>query len=377
MSWIKKYIPASGALIAMMCIICTTTIAQSQNNRHRVKAGETLYSIASQYDLSIQQLKKMNNLEDNELSVGQTLIVRDDVPDEPVTHIVKAQETLFSISKMYGVTIPEIRAWNSLADNGLEVGQELVIYPHSASQQTSDSSSNTNSIVSNDAEQSNSYYTVKSGDTLYRIAREHAMTVSQLRELNDLTSDNISIGQQLTVKTTSAPPSVAGSPDDSSPQGKFVTYQATDSQPLVEVLDQFQMTRTEFFSLNPEFTGTKLKARQKVTVLAPPSRTYKNPYLTQATLKNLGEARVSRYSSSNALKTTTSGELYNPDELTAAHSNISMGTVLYVQNPANNKGIYIRINDRLSGKGLKLSGAAWQALGLTSDNPSVVMYQDQ
>jgi rare lipoprotein A len=114
-----------------------------------------------------------------------------------------------------------------------------------------------------------------------------------------------------------------------------------------------------------------------VTVLAPPSKTYKNPYVVNANMQDLGSTSVTKYSEKSNAEPTTSGELYNSDALTAAHSNISLGSVIFIKNTENEKGIYVRINDRNSGNNLKLSAAAWKALDFRSSQPTVTIYQDQ
>lgn len=360
-------------LLFLFCAFGLTHSVKAQQQTHQVQAGETLFSIANQYDITVQELRDWNNLESDELSVGQSLIVKAGQADEnTTTHVVEEQETLFSISKQYGVSIPELKSWNNLSDNNLNISQELIIYTDG-----DNGGDNTNkSIVVQETAQRNTYYTVKSGDTLYEIARAHNMTVTELKTLNDLSSNNIAIGQKLTVKETAAPPSVAAD-TKSSPQGKFITYTLTENQSLDNILTRFEMDEEEFEALNPGIFSTRFQRGQKLTVLAPPSKSYENPYIASADLKDLGKTAVAKYSSSEVGKPTTSGELYNPGELTAAHSNIAIGTVMFIENPTNNKGIYVRINDRISGSGLKLSDQAWASLNFRSSNPSVNIYQDQ
>lgn len=356
----------------LLLILAVTTLASAQNQTHKVKKGETLFSIARQYDIEVQQLKEWNNIDANDLRVGQTLIVRKTAAaQDSVIHTVETRETLFSIAKKYNVRIAEIKSWNNLTSNNLTVGQKLTIYPSQDMKQEK-------SIVVEQDTQQNTYYTVKSGDSLYRIAEAHNMTVEELKQLNDLSSSTIRVGQKLTVRSTGgeAPPSVDTSVT-SSPQGKFVVYEISGQpETLNEILSRFHMSQKEFQALNRNVDRTTFQPGQKVTVLAPPSKRYKNPYIKNSGLKSLGTTAVSQYSESEKAKTTTNGELYNPEALTAAHSNISLGSVIFIENPENNKGIYVRINDRNSGRGLKLSSAAWQLLGFKSDSPSVTIYQN-
>lgn len=359
--------------------ICTaglTISAHAQQKTHTVESGETLFSIAQQYNVTVQDLREWNDLSNNQLTIGQTIIVQSEDQESATTHTVEPQETLFSISKQYAVSIAEIKSWNNLSGNNLSVGQELVIYPGSSASNDTENQSGNSIVVSSNTQQ-NTYYTVKSGDTLYKIARSHNMTLEELKKLNDLASNTISIGQQLTVRARSAPPSVAESSEESSPQGKFVTYRVGEKQNLESILNKFQMDEQEFRALNPDVSSTTFQIGQKVTVLAPATKTYDNPYKTDAGLKNLGETPVSKYSPSEKGQTTTSGELFVPEELTAAHSNIALGTIIFIENPLSGKGIFVRINDRISSNGLKLSEGAWQALSFSDSSPRVKIYQDQ
>jgi LysM repeat protein len=359
----------------MVALLCLAPSLWAQNTTHTVQQGETLFSIAQQYDAEVDQIRAWNNLSGNELAVGQTLIVNKSGADEAITHTVQSKETLFSISKQYNVRIAELKRWNELSNNNLEIGQELTIYPSQAADQQQQS------IVVDKETQQNTYYVVKSGDSLYEIANEHDMTLEELKTLNNLSSNTIRVGQRLTVRGDPAPPpSVSESSESvqSSPQGKFVVYTVSGSSVSIqEILNKFQMDEQEFRALNPGVSASTFQAGRKLTVLAPPTESYKNPYLSSSNLQDLGATSVSKYSESEKAKPTTSGELYNPADLTAAHSNISLGSVIFIKNKQNQKGIYVRINDRHSGNGLKLSSAAWQALNFNSSMPTVTIYQNQ
>lgn len=347
------------------------SLAQSQT--HTVKQGETLFSIAQQYDIEVEQIREWNNLRGSELSVGQTLLISAPSPDSAITHTVQRQETLFSISKQYNVSIAEIKNWNNLSSNNLRVGQELTIYPSEANNQEQQS------LVAEKEAQRNSYYTVKSGDSLYKIAQEHDMTVEELKSLNDLTSNTIRVGQQLTVRSKPAPPpSVADEDIESSPQGKFMVHTVSGgTKTLQDLLNKFRMDEQEFRALNPSIERDRFESGSEITILAPPTRTYENPYLMSSSMQDLGSTAVSQYSKNERGNPTTNGELHNPNDLTAAHSNISLGSVIYIENNDNNRGVYVRINDRHSGNGLKLSSAAWQTLNFSGNLPTVTIYQNQ
>lgn len=107
---------------------------------HTVQQGETLYSIARIYNTSVTELKALNQLQSDTLHIGDELVVvamngekaKDENLDnqkenEPVYHMVKEKETMYSISRKYNVTPEQIRQLNNLLDNNLKVGQRLRI----------------------------------------------------------------------------------------------------------------------------------------------------------------------------------------------------------------------------------------------------------
>lgn len=120
------------------------SIVQTAGGLHKVQAKETLFSISRLYDVSLDELKAWNNLKDYSLSVGQELIVKkpsgakelvkpQEVKSLTGPHRVEDKETLFSISRKYGVTVQELKDWNGITGNDLKLGQLLVILPATSS----------------------------------------------------------------------------------------------------------------------------------------------------------------------------------------------------------------------------------------------------
>ena len=119
-------------------------------------------------------------------------------------HTVVAGDTLYNIAKRYHVSQDNIRMWNNMPDNNVKLGQSLRVKPTSAGGTASMSYSGGSSATGS--------YRVVAGDTLFGIARNHGMTAGQLRALNNLTDDNVKIGQVLRVSgsnTAAATPAPA------------------------------------------------------------------------------------------------------------------------------------------------------------------------
>lgn len=296
---------------------------------------------------------------------------------EASTYEVKKGDTLYSISRKLKVSISELKQWNNLSDNTISVGQVISYYRVEKQSEDLPDLPSSQSLIGDSAGDDNTYYTVKSGDNLYSISRAHNMTVDQLKGLNNLESDNIRVGQNLTVKKTSVAPSISRFAEASSPQGTFTLYEINRGEKLNDILQKFRMKEVELQQLNPQVKLNNLVSGQEITVLLPPSRNYPNPYMQKANMQDLGSVAVTKYQASDTGTATTNGELYDPQGLTGAHSNIALGSVIFVENSSNGNGLYIRITDRITGSGLKLSDAAFRALELgNSERPAVKIYTD-
>lgn len=145
-----------------------------------VKKGDNLYSIAQKFNVNVNELKNINNLSSNILSVGQQLIIpekkENNVNDIDNYYIVVAGDTLYSIARKNGTTVDEIKRINKLSNNLLSLGQKLII-----------------------PKQTN-IYIVRKGDSLYSISRKYGISVNELMTLNNLNSTLLSIGQELIIK---------------------------------------------------------------------------------------------------------------------------------------------------------------------------------
>lgn len=154
-------------------------------NYYTVKSGDTLYSISKKYNLSVDELKKLNNLNNNTLSIGQKLVVSKELPNTEVTYEVIKGDTLYSIANKFKVSVDNLKVINNLKNNTLSIGQILKI---------------PNSTIPND--NSKITYTVKSGDTLYSIANTYNTSVNEIKRINNLNSNTLSIGETLILPNT-------------------------------------------------------------------------------------------------------------------------------------------------------------------------------
>lgn len=166
--------------------IPTKEIYEEEENVYVVKKGDTLYSIAMANNTTVDELKKVNNLTSNILSTGQLLKIPSALLPES-TYIVKKGDSLYSIANKYNTTIDELKRINNLTSNILSIGQVLKL--------PSDKVSNI------EKEENTISYTVQKGDSLYSIARKYSTTIDKIKDLNNLTTNLLSIGQVLLIPT--------------------------------------------------------------------------------------------------------------------------------------------------------------------------------
>ena len=206
-------------------------------NTYTVVAGDTLYSIASKFGVSVVDLVYLNNLDSTILNVGQVL----EIPGKMsiyTTYKVKPGDTLWGIARSYGTTVDKIKSLNNLNSNILSIGQELLI-------PTDKTITETNYPV----------YTVVSGDTLYGISKRYNVSVDEIKKLNNLTSNLLSIGQRLQI------------PVDEVTSSNFVyTVKAGDT--LYGIAKSFgipitELMKTNNLNTNMLFIGQELLIPQK------------------------------------------------------------------------------------------------------------------
>lgn len=204
----------------------------ASENDYVVKAGDTLWSIARNSGLTVAELKALNNLTSNSLSIGQVLKIKEGTSSPTgETYTVKSGDTLYSIARKYNLSVDQLKAINDLTTSALSIGQVLKV-------------STTN------GEEETNYYIVKKGDSLYKIANMYGTTVNELKSLNNLTSTLLSIGQRLIVP-------------NSTPTNEVYTVVRGDT--LYSIARKFNTTVTAIQLLNNLTTST-LSIGQKLLI---------------------------------------------------------------------------------------------------------------
>lgn len=166
-------------------------------NIYIVKKGDTLYSIAKILNTTVDELKKVNNLTSNTLSIGQQLLVPGYYDNEPEVnykqYVVQPGDTLYKIALNNNITVDELKSINNLTSNILSINQILNIPEKKDDNEEG-----------NQEQEDLNVYTVLPRDTLYKIALNNNTTVDELKRINNLISNTLSIGQKLILPSNKA-----------------------------------------------------------------------------------------------------------------------------------------------------------------------------
>lgn len=179
--------------------------------RHQVASGETLGEIANRYHVTVSTLQEANNLNGHVIRAGSHLMVpmasrpnsaysqtadarRNATQSAPragrarTNHVVQSGDSLWSIARRYGVNVRQLAQWNGMAPKDvLSVGDQLAVWTDRA---PSDGTSTVGRVTATSTSPSERLqavtYTVRQGDSLYRIAERFGVGVSDLRQWNEL-----------------------------------------------------------------------------------------------------------------------------------------------------------------------------------------------
>ena len=182
---------------------------------YKVKSGDYLGKIAGKYRVSVAQIKKWNNLKSNDIRVGQRLTIYRGgvVPSSSsssssssaktttsssstgsgnkITYTVKSGDVLGRIAEKHGVTLANLKSWNGLTSNNIQIGQKLVIYTKGSAPASTGTSQTA---------KGESTYTVKSGDSFYSIAKNYpGVSAQNIMDYNGMKASDLKPGMKLKI----------------------------------------------------------------------------------------------------------------------------------------------------------------------------------
>jgi LysM repeat protein len=145
---------------------------------YEVKKGDTLFSVAKKYGMTVAELKGINGLSTDTIYPGNILLVFPQTPTgQTITYVVSKGDTLFNIAKKFGTSVTTIKSANALTNDNLSIGQQLII------------------PITFRLEE----YVVSRGDTLYSVANKLGVSIELIKILNNLKSNTIYPNQSLLI----------------------------------------------------------------------------------------------------------------------------------------------------------------------------------
>jgi membrane-bound lytic murein transglycosylase D len=182
----------------------TVASGDSAPDYYTVEAGDNLYGIAKKFNVSVKDIKQWNNFDDDNLLMGtrikilggttaETAVAEKEV--KTIEYTVKKGDFLGIIAKKNHVALEDLREWNNLEDNNVSVGQKLIVGKIEVNEAVATKGKDK---VSKKA--ANEHYYVKKGDSLFSIAKKYpGITVSDIKRWNGIKNENIKPGMKLKI----------------------------------------------------------------------------------------------------------------------------------------------------------------------------------
>ncbi|MBE2976859.1 LysM peptidoglycan-binding and 3D domain-containing protein [Priestia megaterium] len=224
----KKHIFTLGA--TALVSIGIADAASADTDTHKVKAGETLFSISQQHNVTVEDLKKWNGLSSTLIYANQTLQIGSTSTDSSSsstptttssnhTYTVKSGDTLYRIAKNNGTSVQQLKEWNNLSSHLIYVNQVLKISGTGtvSSSPSAPLQEKTNETQASPAPSNSKSYKVQPGDTMWSVAQRHGISISQLKQWNNLSSNTIYINQVLQVGGQAAAQAKPSTPSPAAP----------------------------------------------------------------------------------------------------------------------------------------------------------------
>ncbi|MCE4049666.1 MULTISPECIES: peptidoglycan endopeptidase [Bacillaceae] len=239
-------------VFATAAILSTAFSVHASASTYVVKKGDTLSKIANKYNTTVKQLKSDNKLSSDLIYVNQKLNVagtgssssstttanKQTTTSSTKTYKIVSGDSLIKIANKFSITLGELKQWNNISSTIIYPGDVLVVSrPSSSGSSSSNNSSSSGSSLNNSSTVSTGTYTIKSGDTLGKIASSYNLSVAKLKQLNNLTSDLIFPGQKLKVTGSTGNVTETNSSADKEEASKpeFISDNSSSNKSIVSV----------------------------------------------------------------------------------------------------------------------------------------------
>lgn len=311
---------------------------------HRVEVKETLFAISQKYNVKIQELVKHNPNAEAGLSIHQEVLVPYFEPDSDLGqkfngretfHVIAPGETLYSLSKKYDVPIDSLKKYNKLTSSSLNLGDSLIVgYKTPGNTATIVDTPQTEPIKS---ASDHPFHIVAASETLYSISKKYDISTEDLKKLNQLNSNELSIGQKLIISTELQDEEVT---DNLTPQASI-----KEDSLKVDIEDGELEVEEEKINIDTLYVRTdNTRFKERTEKIGNLNKTIEEGFAMK--IQRTGDTR--RY--------------------LALHRTARVGTIIEVKNQMNNLSIFARVVGKLPETGInrnvliRVSSAAYEKL---------------
>lgn len=321
---------------------------------HRVEAGETLYALSKRYDSDLVKIAEINKLEGYSIDVGQIVAIPYKTADSGVSaisertkHTVKAGETLYAISHIYGLNIYDIKKWNNLDSDNLKLGQELFVSPEKPVKiepiETTQKDGNTELVATTETNREPLHqHIVRKGETLYSIAGKYGIEQDELIRINNLANSDLSIGQTILL---------IAKPSGNSETIKTAEQinENTNPKKNKDVNQISDSSKIKIVTIDPSIDTTEIRKPRFGEKVVNDDSQFEKIYEEGIAMEIENSPKTKKY--------------------LCLHRSLPIGTILQVKNLMNSQSIFVRVVGKLPDIGgnenvlIRLSSVAYKRLG--------------
>jgi LysM repeat protein len=244
--------------VAATAVLSSSFVSYAAASTHKVESGDSLWTIAREYDTTVSNLKSWNKLNSELIYPNQLLKVAQSDSTSAAsppkksnssnkTYTVKSGDTLGQIALTHSVSVSELSSWNGIKGHLIYPGQVLKV-----SKGSSSNPSPAPKPTPSQPQENRGSYTVKSGDTLGKIALTYSVSVNELSSWNGIKGHLIYPGQVLKLANgngqTPAPTAPSPSKPDSGSTQQAYTVQSGDT--LSHISMKFDVSVAQLKSWN-------------------------------------------------------------------------------------------------------------------------------
>lgn len=286
------------SLLFVLSVTFNTSAKQDKYVKHTVAQGETITMIAQKYKVTPYDIYKLNPDSQKGIELNSVLLIpptgattnfstepkqtSPKATGNPTTHLVQPKETLFSLSRQYGVTVEAIKSANAdLLKEGLKIGQTIKIPSANGNVSTTVVSAPVKEVVKETpkpvakpepkteiAKGNTTYHIIEPKETKYGISKKYGMTIQELERLNPAIVNDFPVGLKLVISGSPEPKAIVetNKVKDETPKSPAVStkkyleeYVVRPKETVSSIANDYGMTEQELIALNPELKkGVKL-----------------------------------------------------------------------------------------------------------------------